>query len=59
MADRFQCAVCDLNEDRCECNRYCCLCMGEHQVRLCHDGQYYCLECREACDLTAEDGFAG
>jgi hypothetical protein len=30
------------------------MCHGEHQVRLCSDGQYYCLECREACDMTAQ-----
>jgi hypothetical protein len=29
--------------------------MGAHQVRLCQDGAYYCLECREACDLQAQN----
>jgi len=54
MSDAFRCAVCDLIEEHCHCDRYCCLCQGEHQVRLCADSQYYCLECREACDLRAQ-----
>jgi hypothetical protein len=30
------------------------MCQGGHDVRLCQDGMYYCLECREACDLQAQ-----
>ena len=55
MAERYRCSVCDLEEARCECERYCCLCQGDHDVRLCQDGMYYCLECREACDLQAQN----
>jgi hypothetical protein len=55
MAEPYRCGVCELSEDRCDCNKYCCLCQGEHRVRLCADGQYYCLECREACELKAQD----
>ena len=55
MAEPYRCGVCELSEDRCDCNKYCCLCQGEHRVRLCADGQYYCLECREACELRAQD----
>lgn len=51
MADRFLCAVCELEEEKCLCDKYCSLCMGEHDVRLCQDGRYYCRECREACDF--------
>ena len=54
MAEAYHCSVCDKTEDRCDCEKYCCLCQGEHQVRLCNDGLYYCLECREACDLQAQ-----
>ena len=54
MTERFHCAICDLPESRCICEKYCNLCQSEHQVRLCHDGQWYCLECREACDLSPE-----
>lgn len=35
----------------CKCDRYCWLCQGLYGVRLCVDGQYYCPDCREACDI--------
>jgi len=54
MAEPFRCYVCEQVENRCKCDRYCALCQGEHQVRLCQDGQYYCLECRESCDFQAQ-----
>ncbi len=54
MADKFKCAVCDLEESNCQCEKYCSLCQGAHDVRLCQDGMYYCLECREACDFQAQ-----
>lgn len=54
MAARFFCNVCDKVEEKCECQRYCFLCLGEHEVRLVEDGCYYCLECREACDYLPE-----
>jgi hypothetical protein len=50
MAQRFQCIVCDKTEDECKCQKYCALCHDDYQVRLCQDGQYYCVPCREACD---------
>lgn len=54
MAEKYVCSVCDLEESRCKCERYCYLCQGANDVRLCQDGVYYCLECREACDLQAQ-----
>ena len=54
MAEKFRCMVCDREEDRCDCDRYCCLCKGFNNVRLCQDGQYYCLDCREACEYQAQ-----
>jgi hypothetical protein len=54
MAEKFMCMVCDLEEARCLCDKYCSLCMGAHNVRLCQDGAYYCLDCREACDFQPE-----
>ena len=54
MAEAYLCIVCEQPEERCDCERYCSLCMGAHNVRLCEDGQYYCLECREACDYRAQ-----
>ncbi len=54
MADAFICFQCDKEEARCLCDKYCNLCHGAHNVRLCQDGQYYCLDCREACDFHAQ-----
>src|SRR5947209_17392289 len=28
---------CDRTEGDCKCERYCCLCQGEHQIRLCQE----------------------
>jgi hypothetical protein len=47
---RVQCLQCDQTEGHCECDRYCCLCYSDVDIRMCHDGLYYCLACREACD---------
>jgi len=30
------------------------LCQGYENVRLCEDGNYYCLPCRESCDFQAQ-----
>ena len=54
MAERFKCAVCEMEETRCECEKYCTICQGEHNVRLCQDGSYYCQECREICDFIPQ-----
>ena len=56
MADRFHCLVCDREEAHCQCDvkTYCSLCQGEEDVRLCLDGMYYCLTCREACEYEAQ-----
>lgn len=59
MAEAFKCGICDQVEAKCTCDKYCCLCHGFHNVRLCQDGQYYCLDCREACDLHAQYGEVG
>lgn len=54
MADAYTCMQCELPEDRCHCDRYCTWCLGENNVRLCFDGLFYCLDCREAADLSAQ-----
>ncbi len=54
MADRFLCIICDLQEEKCICEKFCCLCQGHHDVRLVGDGQYYCTDCREACEYAAQ-----
>jgi len=52
MQGQTLCAQCDLPEDRCSCERYCTICKGQLNVRLCSDGLYYCPDCREACDVS-------
>jgi hypothetical protein len=47
------CSQCELPEHRCDCERYCVLCQGQIEVRLCTDGLYYCEACRQACDYEA------
>lgn len=56
--DLFKCSVCDMPEERCNCQRYCCLCQAMETVRLVGDGLYYCSDCREACDYRTEDELA-
>ena len=54
MSKEFICAVCDLTEKTCTCERYCGLCQSHADVRLCEDGLYYCRPCRESCELEAQ-----
>ena len=54
MADPYICFTCEKEEARCVCDKFCSLCQGENNVRLCQDGLYYCLDCREACDFQAQ-----
>lgn len=49
---RIVCAVCDQVEQECKCDRYCVICKGQHGIRLCTDGLYYCPDCREACEIS-------
>jgi len=51
----FHCIVCDQLEERCTCPKYCALCHADYSVRLTEDGQYYCADCREACDYRTQD----
>ena len=51
----FHCCACGEPEDRCHCVKYCALCHADYGVRLTEDGQYYCLDCREACDYQTQD----
>ena len=53
--EAFKCAQCDQPEERCVCQRYCCLCQSTETIRLVGDGLYYCRDCREACDYRTED----
>ena len=49
------CSQCEKSESKCTCEKYCCFCQSQHNVRLCVDGLYYCPDCREACDLHTAD----
>jgi len=52
MRSQVVCSICDKSEHDCLCEKYCTICKGQHNVRLCSDGLYYCPECREACDVS-------
>jgi len=47
---KYVCMQCEMTEERCECEKYCCSCQSQIDVRLCEDSLYYCNPCREACD---------
>lgn len=51
----FRCLVCNQLEDQCTCVKYCALCHGDYAVRLTEDGQYYCVDCRDACDFKTQE----
>jgi len=51
----FKCIVCEQPEERCICPKYCALCKSDYGPRLTEDGQYYCVDCREACDYKTQD----
>ena len=52
---RYLCIQCDGTEDKCDCEKYCCCCQSLTDIRLCEDGLYYCVPCREACDYRVSD----
>jgi hypothetical protein len=52
MQTTILCSQCDLPEEKCACDRYCCYCQGQLGIRLCVDGKYYCPDCREACEIS-------
>ena len=51
----YICNMCGHDEVSCLCERYCMMCKSDNDPRLCSDGCYYCTDCREACDLHAEN----
>jgi hypothetical protein len=50
--NRVVCAVCNLEERECKCDRYCTYCKGQENIRMCVDGLYYCPDCRQACEIS-------
>lgn len=51
----FLCYVCDKPEKECTCLKYCALCHTDYSLRLTEDGQFYCADCREACDYKTQE----
>jgi hypothetical protein len=45
------CSQCDKPEAKCTCEKYCCFCQSQQNIRMGIDGLYYCPDCREACDV--------
>ena len=58
MKSAVLCSQCDRPEAQCDCDRYCCYCQGQLNIRLCVDGKYYCPDCREACEVALADSDA-
>jgi len=51
---KIRCMQCEMPEDKCACEKFCCLCQSQMDVRICTDGLMYCPACREACGYKAE-----
>lgn len=56
MNEGVVCILCDKKESECACDRYCTYCKSQENIRLCMDGQYYCPDCREACEIHPVSG---
>src|SRR5205807_1908173 len=39
---KYRCMQCELTEEKCQCDKYCCLCQSQIDIRLFQDGLYYC-----------------
>jgi hypothetical protein len=52
---KYRCNQCEMPEDRCECEKFCCLCQSQLDIRICGDGLMYCEPCRTACDYKTSD----
>jgi hypothetical protein len=52
---KYRCAQCDRSESQCECEKFCCLCQSQIDVRMCQDGLMYCEPCRSACEYKPSE----
>ncbi len=52
---KFRCSQCEMQEDHCECDKFCVLCQSQLDIRICKDGLMYCEPCRTACDYKTSD----
>jgi len=53
--NKYRCMQCEMIEEKCDCERYCCSCQAQIDIRLCSDGLYYCAPCRQACGYKVSD----
>ncbi|HKN16534.1 MAG TPA: hypothetical protein VJX47_06310 [Candidatus Sulfotelmatobacter sp.] len=52
---KYRCGQCEMPEDQCICDKFCCLCQSQLDIRICTDGLMYCDACRHACDYKTSD----
>lgn len=52
---KYRCNQCEKPENQCECEKFCCLCQSQLDIRICADGLMYCEPCRNACDYKTSD----
>jgi hypothetical protein len=52
---KYRCSQCEMPENQCQCEKYCCLCQAVTAIRVCSDGLMYCEDCRKACDYKTSD----
>jgi hypothetical protein len=52
---KFRCGQCEMPEAQCECDKFCCLCQSQLDIRICQDGLMYCEPCRSACNYKTSD----
>ena len=52
---KCRCAQCEMPEAQCECDKFCCLCQSQLDIRICQDGLMYCEPCRAASDYKTSD----
>jgi len=52
---KYRCGQCEMPEEQCICDKFCCLCQSPLEIRICTDGLMYCEPCRNACDYKTSD----
>jgi hypothetical protein len=52
---KHRCGQCEMPEGQCVCDKFCCLCQSQLEIRICADGLMYCESCRNACGYKTSD----
>jgi hypothetical protein len=52
---KCRCGQCEMPEAQCECDKFCCLCQSQLDIRICQDGLMYCEPCRSSCGYKTSD----